>query len=139
MAILQNLRRLVLAGSGLTFGTIAIAAVVWPRTVAVQYGLHLDGVDAFNEFRAVFVGFWLALATSMIVAARRPALSTLGDLCGIALVLQAMGRLPSVAVDGRPSVPFLGAMVGEALAGAVVLLGRVRGGTTTSPTGPAVG
>ncbi len=139
MATIKSLRRIVLAGSGLTFGTIAVAAMVWPRAVAAQYGLHLDGIDAFNEFRAVFVGFWLALATSMIIAARRPALSTLGDLCGLALLLQAGGRLLSVATDGRPSLPFLGAMVGEALAGAIVLLGRARGGSTTSPTGPAVG
>ena len=137
MTIVQNLRRIVLAGSGLTFGTIAVAAVVWPRAVAAQYGLHLDGVDAFNQFRAVFVGFWLALATSMIVAARRPALTTLGNLCGLALLLQAAGRLLSIAVDGRPSLPFLGAMVGEAVAGAIVLLGR--NGSATSPTGPAVG
>jgi hypothetical protein len=126
MAIGQNLRRVVLAGSGLTFGTIAVAAIVWPRAVAAQYGLHLDRVDAFNEFRAVFVGFWLALATAMIVAARRPALTTLGDVCGLALLLQAAGRLLSVAVDGRPSMPFLGAMVGEAMAGVIVLLGRSR-------------
>ncbi len=120
----QRLRSIVLAGSGLTFGAIALAAIVWPRTVAARYGLHLDGVDAFNEFRAVFVGFWLALATAMIVAARRPALTTLGDLCGLALLLQAAGRLLSVAVEGPPSLPFLGAMVGEAIAGITVLLGR---------------
>ena len=124
MNIRRSLRRIALAGSGLTFGTIALAAIAWPQAVAARYGLHLDGVDAFNEFRAVFVGFWLALATAMIVAARRPALSTLGDLCGLALLLQAAGRLLSVAVDGRPSLPFVGAMIGEAIAGAVVLLGR---------------
>ena len=60
----------------------------------------------------------------MIVAARRPALTTLGDLCGLALLLQAAGRLLSVAIEGKPSVPFLGAMDGEAIAGALVLLGR---------------
>lgn len=122
----QILRRIVLAGSGLTFGSIAIAAVAWPRAVAGRYGLHLDGIDAFNEFRAVFVGFWLALATAMIVAARRPAQAMLGNLCGLALLLQAAGRLLSIVVDGRPSVPFLGAMIGEAFAGAIVLMGRAR-------------
>lgn len=123
--LIRNLRRISLAGSGLTFGTIALLAIVWPQAVAGRYGLHLDGVDAFNEFRAVFVGFWLALATAMIIAARRPALTILGDLCGLALLLQAAGRLLSVAVDGKPSLPFLGAMIGEAIAGATVLLGRI--------------
>jgi hypothetical protein len=133
MTLRRTLRRIVLAGSGLTFGTIAVAAVVWPRAVAKQYGLNLDGVDAFNEFRAVFVGFWLALATSMILAARRPALTTLGDLCGLALLLQAAGRLLSVAVDGRPSLPFLGAMIGESIAGAIVLMGRGQSPTHPEP------
>ena len=58
---------------------------------------------------------------------RRIALAgSLGDLCGLALLLQAAGRLLSVAADGRPSLPFLAAMIGEALAGAIVLLGHTQ-------------
>jgi hypothetical protein len=120
-------RRVVLAGSGLIFALIAAGAVAWPRLVAARYGLTLDGVEAFNEFRAVFVGFWLALAAMLFVAARRQAPAVLGDLCGLALVLQAGGRLLSLAVDGVPRTDFLAAMLGEALAGIIVLAARPVG------------
>ena len=115
------LRRLVLAGSGLTFGSIAVLAVVRPHAVAERYGLRLEGVEAYNEFRAIFVGFWLALATMLFVAARRPDRVLLGDMCGLALAAQAGGRLLSVIVDGVPRAEFMLAMVGEMIAGAIVL------------------
>jgi hypothetical protein len=118
------LRRIVLAGSGVTFGFIALAAIVSPHAVAARYGLVVDGVEALNEFRAVFVGFWLALATMLLVAARDPRRVLLGDLCGLALLLQAGGRLLSIAVDGVPRTEFVLAMVGEAFAGATVLICR---------------
>lgn len=120
----MTLRRVTLAGSGAVFGAIALAAIGWPHVVAARYGLHLDGVEAMNEFRAIFTGFWLALAVLFIVAARRPEMTLLGDLGGLALVLQAGGRLLSLVVDGRPRTEFVVAMIGEALAGAVVLLTR---------------
>jgi hypothetical protein len=122
--VLLTLRRLVLAGSGAVFALIAVAAIVRPSLVAARYGLTLDGVEAMNEFRAVFVGFWLALAAMMLTAARRPSLGVLGDLCGLALLLQAAGRLLSVALDGVPRTQFVAAMIGEAVAGAIVLAAR---------------
>lgn len=128
--MLLTLRRVVLAGSGLIFALIAAAAIARPRLVAARYGLTLDGVEGFNEFRAVFVGFWLALAAMLLVAARRQAPTILGDLCGLALFLQAAGRLLSLAVDGVPRSDFLAAMMGEALAGIVVLAARPVGRPT---------
>jgi hypothetical protein len=125
------LRRIVLAGSGLTFGAIALAAIVRPHLVAARYGLTVDGVEALNEFRAVFVGFWLALATMLFLAARDPRRVLLGNLCGLALVLQAAGRLLSVAVDGVPRTEFILAMVGEAIAGATVLMCRPAAGKSS--------
>ena len=124
--VLLVLRRLVLAGSGVIFALIALAAVAKPHLVAARYGLTLDGVEAMNEFRAVFVGFWLALAAMLVTAARRPALVVLGDLCGLALLLQALGRILSVAVDGVPRTDFLAAMIGEGVAGILVLAARPR-------------
>jgi hypothetical protein len=120
----MTLRRVLLAACGVVFGSIALAAIGWPHVVAARYGLHVDGVEAMNEFRAVFSGFWLALAVLFIVAARRPEITLLGDLGGLALVLQAGGRLLSMVVDGRPRIEFVVAMVGEALAGAAILLLR---------------
>jgi hypothetical protein len=123
--MIQLLRRILLAGSGVVFAVIAVAAVVWPHAVAARYGLKLDG-EAMNEFRAVFTGFWLGLAAMLFTAARRPELVILGDLCGLALLLQAMGRLLSVVLDGAPRADFVAAMIGEALTGAIVLAIRPR-------------
>src|SRR5690349_973030 len=120
---LALLRRIVLAGSGATFAIIAALAVVFPHQVAARYGMHLD-FETMNEFRAVFMGFWIGLAAMMITAAKRPEETLLGDLCGLALLLQTGGRLVSVCLDGVPQLPLLLAMIGEAIAGAIVLVGR---------------
>jgi hypothetical protein len=117
-------RRLVLTTSALTFSTIGLLAVCAPQAVAKQYGFTLDHVDAFNEFRAVYVGFWLALGATMLTAARRVDLIVLGDLCALMLLLQASGRALSFVLDGYPSWPFVAAFFAELTGGATILLMR---------------
>ena len=84
MNVRLGLRRMALAGSGLTFGFIAIASIAAPAAVAARYAYAVGGADAYNEFHAVFTGFWLGLFALMITAARRPDDQRLGDLCGLA-------------------------------------------------------
>lgn len=122
---LHLLRRLSLAGSGLTFGTIALIGIAAPHTVAGVYGLSLAGVDGLNEFRAVYTGFWISLCVAMLTAARRPDETLLGDICGLMLLMQSLGRVMSVAVDGRPSWQFLVAMVAELMSAVMILAPRV--------------
>jgi len=124
----MSLRRLALAASGLTFGAIALAAVVAPLAVARLYGLGAWGPDGLSEIRAVFTGFWLSLAFAMITAARRPEETLLGDFCGVMILMQALGRVTSFALDGRPSTPFIGAMVGELVVAALILVPRFSTG-----------
>ncbi|HEY8072625.1 MAG TPA: DUF4345 family protein [Labilithrix sp.] len=119
---MRYLRTFALASSGLVFGTIGLLALAAPIPVARAYGFVLPGVDAFNEFRAVYTGFWLALAAAMITAARRPDVPLLGDLCGLMLLLQAAGRVVSLAVDGVPAPQFVAAMFAEASAAAAILV-----------------
>jgi hypothetical protein len=126
-----GLRRLALAGSGLTFGSIALAALVAPATVARTYGLSAMGVDGLSEVRAVFTGFWLALAFAMLTAARRPEHRLLGDVCGLMILTQALGRVLSFLIDGRPSLPFLGAMIGELVTAALILFPRFSTSVST--------
>jgi hypothetical protein len=45
----------------------------------------------------------------------------LGDVCGVMLLCQALGRAASFALDGRPSWPFVAAFVAE-LSGALTIL-----------------
>ena len=118
------LRRTSLALSGLTFLAIALFATVAPRSAAQAYAILPDGVSGMSEFRAIFSGFWFALAAMMITAARRPAERLLGDLCGAFLLLQASGRALSFALDGVPAPQFVAAFAAELAAGLVVLLAR---------------
>jgi hypothetical protein len=121
-----TVRRIALAGSGLTFLGIALFALAAPRLVAAQYGYPLDRPEAFNEFRAVFTGFWLGLAVALFTAARRPELTLLGDLCGVMIGLQACGRLVSFALDGFSGARFAVAAALELGTAAVILVGRKR-------------
>jgi hypothetical protein len=118
------LRRLALAGSGLTFGVIALLSLVAPRAVAERYAYALSGADSANEFHAVFTGFWIGLAVLMITAARRPEDRRLGDLCGLAIGLQATARLVSCVMHGMPTPSFVSAMIGEGITAILILQGR---------------
>jgi hypothetical protein len=119
-----HLRRLALLLSGLTFGAIAILAAIAPQTVAHTYGLSLLGIDGLAEFRAVYMGFWASLAIAMVIAARRPQETMLGDICGVMLLCQSLGRMVSLAVDGRPSAPFVGACCMEMVAALLIFAPR---------------
>jgi hypothetical protein len=122
-----HLRRLAHAGSGLTFGTIALASIVAPVLVARTYGLSANSVDGMSEVRAVFTGFWLGLAVAMLTAARHPEQTLLGDVCGLMIGLQALARVLSLVADGRPSLAFVGAMIGELVTAALILAPRALG------------
>jgi uncharacterized protein DUF4345 len=62
----------------------------------------------------------------MLTAARRPEETLLGDVCGLLILMQALGRVTSLALDGRPSLPFVGAMLGELLTAALILVPALR-------------
>jgi peptidoglycan/LPS O-acetylase OafA/YrhL len=114
-------RRLGLAGSGLTFGGIALLSILAPDKVAAKYAYGVGTPDSYNEFHAVFTGFWLGLCVLMLSAARRPEERRLGDLAGLAIGLQALARLLSIAAHGVPSASFTSAMVGELATAALIL------------------
>ncbi len=111
---LRLLRRFALLTSGATFAVIGVLAVFAPAAVARAYGLALVGVDGLAEFRAVFTGFWLSLAYAMVTAAtRRRDVPLLGNVCGVMILCQSLARLASLGLDGRPSWPFVSALVME--------------------------
>ena len=117
------LRRLGLAGSAATFGLIALGSIVMPEKIAAQYAYTVGSPDSFNEFHAVFTGFWLGLCVWMLTAARRWEDRRLGDLAGIAIGLQALARLYSIIAHGMPAPSFTSAMLGELVTAAVILQG----------------
>jgi hypothetical protein len=120
------IRRGLLFGSGIVFGVIGLAAIFAPRAVAAQYGFSsVEGTDALNELRAIFIGFWWGLALLLITAARKPEAVLLGDLAGAMIGLQALARALSFALDGMPSAKVIAAFAGELLT-ALVILGAGR-------------
>src|SRR5688572_81452 len=119
-----GVRRIALAGSGLVFGGIALLSLVAPQAVAKNYAYTIDSPDAFNEFHAVFTGFWLGLCAWMVTAARKPEERLLGDLAGLAIGLQATARLVSIVLHGMPQASFVSAMIGEAITCVAVLQAR---------------
>lgn len=84
-------------------------------------GYSLDSIDARSEFRAIYVGLWLATAFLMLVALIRVHQAVLGDMCAILVLGQVVGRIVSLGLDGMPSARIWPMFVLEAL-GAVALL-----------------
>jgi hypothetical protein len=114
------MKKLALVTSALTFTLIAIAAIFAPISVARAYGFTIAAtdIDAMNELRAIFIGFWLGLGWLFFRAIHDEALAKIG---GTMLLLQAAGRAFSLAADGVPSAPFLAAMIAELIAAALIL------------------
>ena len=117
-----TIRRLVLAGSGLTFLAIATCALFMPQAIAQNYGLALNGLDGLNEFRAIFSGFWAGIAIALFTAAFRQDVPLIANLCAVMILLQAVGRAVSFTIDGIPSWRFVAAFVFELTAGMAILL-----------------
>ena len=101
------LRKLSLVGNGLTFLFIAGYVLFDINKAAYLYGYTLNGVDGHNEFRAVYIGFWIGLTILFFAAAKRVDLVLLGDIALLMVLLQSLGRLLSFVVDGKPSERFI--------------------------------
>jgi len=101
------LRKINLVGIGLTFLFIAGYVLFNIEKAAYIYGYTLNGVDGHNEFRAVYMGFWIGLTVLFFVAAWKIEVPILGDIAALMVLLQALGRLLSLLLDGKPSERFI--------------------------------
>lgn len=124
----HRLRQILLALTALVFLGIAAGSLVAPHRMARDLGYTLDSTDALNEFRAIYVGLWLAKAAFFLTAARRAAdLPILGDLGAVLLLGQTVGRVSSLILDGLPARPMVWTvLLVEALGGVLLLLLRPR-------------
>lgn len=120
----SRVRQVLLGLTAVVFAGIAVASLVMPQTMARGVGYSLDSVDALSEFRAVYVGLWLATAVLMVVALRRIQEAVLGDVCALLVLGQTLGRVASVVLDGLPSGKVLPMFVLEAIGGIALLLVR---------------
>lgn len=96
-------RRIILALTALVFAAVAVGSLLAPHEMAEGLGYTLASSDALNEFRAIYVGLWLATASIFALASRRVENALLGDLCALLLIGQVAGRMASLVLDGPPS------------------------------------
>jgi hypothetical protein len=122
--LLQWVRKLFLLGNGLTFLGFAIATTVNLTWTATLYGYTLNGVGGANEFRAVYMGFWLGLTYGFFRALKHYNLAILGDVMFTLVFMQSLGRLYSFAVDGIPPLQFVLFFVLEFVTAGIGLLIR---------------
>lgn len=117
-----SIRRVLLGVTALVFTGIAVASLVAPDHMAAGLGYTLTNVDARSEYRAIYVGLWLAHAVVAAMAARHVDDTRLGDVVGILVLGQVVGRVVSIAADGElPSMKILPIATVEAV-GAIALL-----------------
>lgn len=125
--IATAIRKLILIGDGLAFGGIAVGVLFSVDTFGKFYGFTLPfSVDGLNEFRAVFIGFWLGLMVLFFTAVRKYELAILGDMGLLMVLLQSMGRLISFILDGIPSRMFVIFFVLESSSSVLALLIRPK-------------
>ena len=117
----SKVRQILLGVIAAVFVAIAIASLVVPMTMAQGLGYSLLNVDALSEFRAIYVGLWLATAVLFVVAIRRVQVALLGDLCAILVLGQVGGRIISLVLDGSPSNRVWPIFVLEAIGGLALL------------------
>ena len=120
-------RQVLLGVTALVFLGIAVASLVRPHEMAAGLGYTLGNVDALSEFRAVYVGLWLATAALLLVALRRVDEAVLGDLGALLILGQVFGRLLSLLLDGAPTARIWPLFALEAVGGIVLLVVRPRG------------
>jgi hypothetical protein len=106
------------------FVVIALASLARPHRMAEGLGYRLDSIDALSEFRAVYVGLWLATAALLLFAMLRVQHATYGDLGALLVLGQVVGRLVSLAVDGAPSGRIWPMFVLEAVGACALFLVR---------------
>ncbi len=124
-------RRVVLSLAALSFLIVALGSLVAPQKMSEPFGYDLAGPNALNEYRAIYVGLFLAHALVLLWAARHVEQAVLGDIAGLLILGQPFGRLISIALDGNPSSDMWGMLVVEGIGGALLLL--VRPSSAGSP------
>lgn len=115
-----KMRRMVLYFIAGVFFIIAIASLVIPHEMAKPLGYELTNLNALNEFRAIYVGLWLAHVLIFVIAARNIHQVVLGDVCGVLIGGQVVGRLIGLVIDGAPTADLLPVAIAEAV-GAILL------------------
>ncbi len=117
-------RRAILAVSALTFAAIAVASLIDPHGAAATFDYRLETTNSLSEHRAVYVGLWLAHVVVLGWAAYRVDLLHLGDVAGLLILGQVVGRVLSLLLDGLPDIRIAPVAVAELAAGCLLFVTR---------------
>jgi hypothetical protein len=120
----SRVRQILLGLTAAVFAGIAIASLLMPHKMAEGLDYTLGSVDALSEFRAVYVGLWLATAALLVIALRRIQEPLLGDLGALLVLGQTGGRILSLLLDGMPSARVWPIFVLETIGGLALLIVR---------------
>lgn len=115
-------RQLLLALCGLSFLAFAAWAAVHPDSLAGLLGYTLKTANSHSEFHAIYVGVFLAQTSLCVLAALRVQDAALGNLVGLFLLAQPLGRLLAWPRFGAPQGAKRMLFAAEALGGLLVLL-----------------
>jgi hypothetical protein len=119
-------RRALLILAALVFLAIAVASLVAPQQMAKPFDYRLATPNSLSEYRAIYVGLWLAHAVVLSWAAWRIDLLHLGDVAGILILGQVVGRGASLLLDGMPDARLAPVAFAELAAGCLLLVLRPR-------------
>lgn len=119
-------RQIILILAALVFILVAIATLVVPHKMASQMGYTLANINGLNEFRAIYVGVWLATAVLLVVAAKNIKNALLSDLGAILILGQTFGRLISIILDGMPGNEVIPVFFLEFIGGLLILIIRPK-------------
>ncbi len=120
----QGVRRFIFGVTALVFFVIAIASVFWPQVMADPLGYQLSNTNALSEFRAIYVGLWLVHVLFFIYAAKNIDNVLIGDVCGLLILGQVVGRAISLAIDGLPTYDLWPTAIVELVGAALIFATR---------------
>ncbi|MEQ1508945.1 MAG: DUF4345 family protein [Sphingopyxis sp.] len=96
------LRQALLALTALTFVGFALWALFSPANLAQQLGYTINDANGHSEFRAIYIGLFIAQAALAITAAYRVHDALWGDMVALFLLAQPAGRLVALPRYGMP-------------------------------------
>lgn len=104
------------------FAGMGLLALTAPSAIPRLMGMRITGDAGRNEVRAVYGGFGLAVAASLLTG-EADHRATARRHAGLSLLGMASGRAADLVISGRPSLAGAVAMTGETALGALLIRG----------------
>jgi hypothetical protein len=120
--------RFTLTGAGLMMLVVGALHLLAPQTMMREPGIVLDTANHLHVVRAAYGGAYLGIAALFLAGALRR-VETRAALVAVVLIFGgfALGRVVSIAVDGRPVPLYLGVLGAEAFFAACAAIALRRG------------